>query len=277
MENNTATIKNDFVLENGSEQAQEPTPFLSINDESISLEKAIFYYLRRNSGLWLRVIDEIKRQYALEKELEQKPEVRATKRTVNRTIGDIQIQTNMLNPNLFNKWLQNQYISYDDFYSQIALSIEIDRFKTQIVQDEEKLKQYFEARKYDLAGIVLSRIVVETKEEGENIKQQLDAEPGRFEQLAQEKSIADDKVMGGWMGVIRRSRLPKHIQDAIKEACSSQKIIGPILSEDRYAILRVDKVLEASLDNESLKQELRNEMFENWLRDKLKTINVSMA
>lgn len=276
MENFTPTIDNDRVLENGSGQAEEPTPFLSINDESISLQQAISYL--RNSGLWPRVIGEIKRQYALEKELEQKPEVRATKMMVNRAIGDIQLQTNMLNPLRFNKWLQDQYISYEEFYSQIAWSIEVERFKAQLVQDEEKLKEHFDKRKYDLDRIVLYRIVVETKEEGEEIKQQLDYDPGRFEYLAEEKSLADDKAMGGWMGAIRRSRLPKHIQKAIKEASPEQKIVGPILSDGRYAILRVDKILEASLDNnEYLKQELRNEMFENWLRDNLKTMNVSLA
>lgn len=275
----TATIletKNDNLMsETNPEGAKDPTPFLTINDESISLEKAVAYL--RNSGLWPRVIGDIKRQHAIEKELEQKPEVRATKRMVNRAIGDLQLQANLLDPNLFGKWLQNNNLSYEDFYSQIAWGVKVEEFKKQLWQEEE-LTQYFEERKDGLDRLVLSRIVVATRAEAEEIKQQIEADPSRFEKLAEEKSLADDRAMGGRMGKLRRERLPKHVQKAIAEATPGQiQIIDPVHSEESYAVLKLHEIIEASLEQEALKQELRNEKFDRWMQEKLKTTNVSLA
>lgn len=270
-----ATNYDEPMSDTNPEAAKEPTPFLTIDEELISLQQAISYL--RNSGLWPRVIGDIKRQHAIEKELEQRPEVRATKRMVNRAMGDVQLQANLLDPNLFGKWLQSNYLSYEDFYSQIAWGIKVGELKKQLWQEEE-LKQYFEERKEDLDIVVLSRIVVATRAEAEEIKQQLEADPSRFEQLAEEKSLADDKAMGGRMGKLRRERLPKHVQKAIKQATPGQiQIIDPIESEERYAVLKLHQIIKASFEQEALKQELRNEKFDQWMHEKLKTTSVSLA
>ncbi len=96
----------------------------------------------------------------------------------------------------------------------------------------------------------------------------------QFEQLVQEYSIEDDRIFNGMMGAVSRGTMPDALRAAINLA-NSGELIGPLEIDELWYLVRVEKILEASLEDQ-LKQELKDELFEQWLEEKIQNINVKL-
>jgi parvulin-like peptidyl-prolyl isomerase len=125
-----------------------------------------------------------------------------------------------------------------------------------------------------LDRVVLSRIIVEDREVADELKIQIQ-EGVAFEQLAQEHSIADDRLTNGMMGPVSRGTMPDTIRAEIDSA-NPGDLIGPLELEKRWALFRLDQVLPASLDDPKLKQALQNELFERWIGEKIQKTTVKL-
>jgi parvulin-like peptidyl-prolyl isomerase len=137
-----------------------------------------------------------------------------------------------------------------------------------------KLSEYFIERKIFLDRVVISRIVVDSRELADELQIQIE-EGGNFEQLAKEYSLADDRIVNGMMGPISRGTMPDVLRAAIDVANPGQ-VVGPIELDGRYGLFRVEQFLPASLEDTQLKQALQNELFEKWLAEKIQKLTVKL-
>jgi parvulin-like peptidyl-prolyl isomerase len=139
---------------------------------------------------------------------------------------------------------------------------------------EPKLQEYFIERKMFLDRVVLSRIIVDSKDLAEELRLQL-SEGASFEQLAREHSLLEDRVMNGMMGPVSRGSMPDILRAAIDLAEPGQ-IVGPIELEGRWALFRVEELLPAVLENPQVRQTLQNELFDQWLAEKIQTLPIKI-
>ena len=248
----------------------ESEPFLTIDEQPVSLRQALSYL--RAIGDLQPFILKILRQHLIEQELQSRPDLEVDPLRLDQLIMDFRLQNKLINPQDFEQWLQTQDMSYDEFRHQIAAGLKIDQLKAEVTAP--KLEDAFNQNKELLNQVILSRIVVAEKDLAENLKNQILEDSDRFEPLVRAHSLTDDRIVNGVMGSITLGELPPRIQEALVGA-NPGELIGPVEFEGRYCLLRVEQILPASLEG-SLKRQLQEQLFEQWLAEKAQKMTIKM-
>lgn len=248
----------------------ESLSFLTVDNQSISLEQAVKYL--QASGKLTKFIGDIIRQYIIEQEISTRDDVDISPALTEQTIIDFRLKNQLTEPENFQEWLKKNGTDYATFHSSVAFGFKLEKLKALVT--EPKLPEYFIERKIYLDRVVLSRIFVDDSELSEELQTQIE-EGGSFEQLAKEYSLAEDRIVNGMMGPVSRGTLPDILRAAV-DAANPGQLIGPIELDGRYGLFRVEQFLPASLEDTQLKQALQNELFEKWLAEKIQTLTVKL-
>lgn len=247
----------------------ESTSFLTVDEQPVSLSQALKYL--QSAGKLQPFILDILRQRILEQEISSRDDLEINPAIIEQAVIDFRLQQQLTDPNKFQEWLISNSLDYPTFHQQVVFNFKLEKLKD--VVTDPKLQEYFIERKLFLDQVVLSRIVVEDKELAEELNSQI-LEGARFEQLAQEYSVTDDRIVNGMMGPISRGQLPDALR-ALVEIANPGEIIGPIDIEGWYCLFRLEKFLPASLEGQ-LKQELANQLFEQWLGEKMQKLTIKL-
>jgi len=248
----------------------ESSLFLTADEQPISLGQALRYL--ESSGKLDSVVWEIMRQHVLEQELQTLEDIDISSDLIEQVVIDFRLNNQLTDSASFQRWLAQENLDYSTFKRQITSSLKLEKLKAQVT--EPNIQEYFIERKIFLDRVVLSRLVVEEQALAEELKSQIIEDGVRFEQLVQEYSITEDRTLNGMMGAISKGTLPDVLRAAINLAKPGE-LIEPLEIEGLWYLVRVEKILDASLD-EQLKQQLEDELFEEWLEDKITNINVKL-
>ena len=241
--------------------------FTTINGHSLALEESLGYL--KKAGKLQPFLLEIAQQYLLQKEIENIPE--PTNAEIDQVSMEVRLQQQLIDADKFQQWLTVNKTTYDEFRSQIIYRLKLEKLKIKIAAP--KLQTTFEEQKPQLDRAVLSRIVVNTPELAQTLKNKLE-DGADFTQLAKQYSVVDDAVIGGVMGPVPYGTMPPIIRENVIDG-QPGKIIGPVQIEQRYCLLKVEKILPATLDD-ALKKQLETQIFEQWLAEKLKSTNIEL-
>jgi parvulin-like peptidyl-prolyl isomerase len=248
----------------------ETLSFLIVNEQTITKEEAVKYL--QAAGKLSQFIGEILRQYIIEQEIKTRDDLEINPALTEQAIIDFRLKNELTQPQIFQQWLQANSTDYLTFQTSINLGFKIEKLKN--IVTESKISEYFIERKIYLDRVIISRIIVENQELCEELKTQIE-EGASFEQLAKEYSQAEERSMNGMMGAISRGSMPDIVRAAIDIAQDGQ-IVGPIELEGRYGLFRVEQFLPASLEDTQLKLALQNELFEQWLAEKIQKLTVKL-
>lgn len=245
-------------------------PFLTVDEQPITLAQSLKYL--QASGKLQPFLGEILRQYTIEQELKTREDIEISTAVIEQAVINFRLEQKLTDPKAFQEWLTRNGLDYNAFHSQIVTGFKLEKLKSLVT--DPKLQEYFIERKLFLDRVVISRIVVDSKELAEELRSQIE-EGAQFEQLAQQYSVADDRVANGMMGAISRGTLPDSLRAAV-DAASPGELIGPLEVQEKWGLFRLEQVLSATLDDPRLKQGLQNELFERWLGEKLQKVNVKL-
>jgi len=248
----------------------ESQPFLTIDNQPISLAKAIGYL--RSTGDFQPFLLKIIRQHLLETELQTRDDLEIDSTIIEQAVIDFRLENQLNDPDRFQEWLNAKGINYTDFHYQIAATLKIEKLKAEVTAP--KIEEYFNANKALLNQVVLSRIVVADLDFALSLKSQNLADRSRFEPLAREHSLTDDRLVSGIMEPVSLGQIPNEIREYVASAKPGE-LIGPLEIDRRYALLRVEQILPASLEG-SMKRELQNQLFEQWLQEKAQKLTIKM-
>ncbi|NJO80563.1 MAG: peptidylprolyl isomerase [Cyanobacteria bacterium RM1_2_2] len=244
-------------------------PFLIIDDQPISATQIINYLqVTRKLDAF---IGDIVRQFVIEREL-QSQEMSVSSAVIEQAVIDFRLNNQLTDSTQFQEWLTNNGLTYEAFHNQVAGSFKMRKLKENVTAS--KLPEYFIERKMFLDRVILSRIIVADKEVAEELKTQLQ-EGASFEQLAREYSLTDDRVMNGMVGPVSRGSMPDLLRADI-DLAKPGNIVGPIGMEERWGLFRVESLLPASLEDPQVKQSLEDEIFEQWLAEKMQTLPIRL-
>jgi len=243
---------------------------LTVNDQPIELAQALQYL--QSAGKLKPFIGEILRQYVIEQELQTREDLEISPALTEQAVIDFRLQRQLTDPKVFAEWLASNGKDYGSFHNQIAMSFKLEKLKAQVT--EPKLQEHFIERKIFLDRVVLSRIIVAEQELVEELASQIE-EGASFEQLAKEYSLADDRIVNGMMGPVSRGTLPDIVRAAVDSA-SPGEMVGPLEIEGRWVLFQVGQLVPASLEDGQLKQSLQNELFEQWLAEKIQKMSITL-
>ncbi|MBD2442386.1 peptidylprolyl isomerase [Dolichospermum sp. FACHB-1091] len=248
----------------------ESATFLTVNNQEIALAEVVKYL--QISGRLGNFINDVLRQHIIEQEINTRTDIEISSGLIEQTIIDFRLKNQLTDPQKFQEWLINNGTDYTTFHTSITFSFQLEQLKALVT--ESKLPEYFIERKIYLDRVVLSRILVDSRELAEELQTQIE-EGASFEQLAKEYSLADERVFNGMMGPISRGTIPDSLRAAV-DATVPGKLINPIEIEGRFALFRLEQILPASLEDPQLKQSLQNELFEKWLGEKIQNLTVKI-
>lgn len=242
--------------------------FISIDDQPITIGQA-FRYLQMNRKLD-GFIGEIVRQFVIEQEIQANDTLQISLAAVEQAVVDFRLQQQLTDPQRFQEWLGANGLTYEAFHNQISYGFKLRQLKEDVAAP--RLQEYFIERKMNLDRVVLSRIIVDNEEIAEELKSQI-SEGSRFEQLAREYSLTDDRIMNGMVGPVNRGSMPDILRSAI-DLAKPGDVIGPLGMEGRWGLFRVEEFLNASVDDPQVKQGLQDELFEQWLAEKIQGLPI---
>lgn len=247
-------------------------PFLTIDDQPITIAQAVRYLQagRKFDGF----IGEILRQFVLERELTARSqELQIGAMAIEQAIIDFRLERNLTDPKAFQDWLTGNGLTYELFHSQVSQGFRMRKLREVI--SEAKLQEYFIERKLFLDRVVLSRIIVDEKDLADELKTQISEGTATFEQLARDYSLTDDKIVNGMVGPVSRGTMPDLLRAAIDTAQVGE-VVGPLGLDDRWGLFRIEEFLYATLDDPQLKNTLQDEIFEQWLAEKMQVLPIQL-
>jgi parvulin-like peptidyl-prolyl isomerase len=245
--------------------------FLTIDDKPISVKQA-FRYLQVNRKLD-GFIGEIVRQFVIEQELQaREDELKIAPGVVEQAVIDFRLQQNLTDPKKFQDWLTGNGLSFEAFHNQVALGFKLRKLREDVTLP--KMQEYFIDRKVFLDRVVLSRIIVADQELADELKSQI-LEGAKFEQLARDYSLTDDKVMNGMVGPVSRGSMPDILRSAI-DLANPGDVVGPLGLENRWGLFRVEEFFPAAMDDPKIKQTLQDELFEQWLAERIQKLPIRL-
>jgi len=109
---------------------------------------------------------------------------------------------------------------------------------------EEEIAAHYEMNRayYKLPEAVeISQILVETEGEANEIRELLETQPKKFEELARERSIGPDAVRDGYMGTFRRGELPPSFETEVF-ALRKGRLSGVVRTDFGFHVFRVNDV-----------------------------------
>ncbi len=245
-------------------------PFLTVDDRSISLTQAVAYL--QESGKFPDFLWEILSRYAIEQELQELPDDKISSAELEQYIIDFRLGSELTAPEDFQEWLDSKEQTYADFRQQMHHDLQLQCL--QGIVTAPKIQEYFVEQKIHLDRLVLSQIVVDSKEQAEELKSQISDDGLRFEQIAQDYSIASESILNGLVGEISRGSMPNELR-AVVDAAPVGELLGPVEFDQLFYLLRVEKLLPASLD-EALQRRLGEDIFQQWLNAKIQNMQVQL-
>jgi len=144
----------------------ENNAFLTIDEASLSLRDSLRYL--QTSGKLQGFIGDILRQHVLETEVKNREDLDINPAVIEQAVVDFRIQQQLTDPKVFQEWLTRNGLDYTAFHQQIATNFKNEKLK--IVATEPKIQEYFIERKVFLDRVVLSRIIIESKEIADELK-----------------------------------------------------------------------------------------------------------
>ncbi|OZH55049.1 peptidylprolyl isomerase [Hydrocoleum sp. CS-953] len=249
----------------------ESKPLLTIGEEQLSWGQGLKYL--QASGKLQSFVTEIVRQYVIEKELESREDINVNPGTIQQAMIDFRLQRKLEDQQKFQEWLQQNRVNYNALESQMETSFKLKQLRDSITA--EKIEEYFNERKAGLDYVILSRIVVQDKELADAVHRKIVAEGGKFEDLAKEHSVTNDKNFNGIMGAVTLASLPEDLRNAVNSA-NPGDILGPFDTNKYWSIYRLEQLQGASLDNPEIRKKLDGELFERWVAEKLKDIKITL-
>lgn len=153
-------------------------------------------------------------------------------------------------------------VSFEQWADALEVKLITDKVRDKVVGDDV-VQQYYDQNKPRFQTVHLAKIVMEEQSEADEIKIQVTEEGEEFSELAEDNSIDEaTAAKGGDMGIIKRGVLPADVEARVF-AASEGDLIGPVKDGDNWALYRVGEV-EAEELTDSLKDEIRDGLFEHW-------------
>jgi parvulin-like peptidyl-prolyl isomerase len=185
-----------------------------------------------------------------------------------QAIEQFEQQEHITDPESREAWLKKAGISAAQMAEVAVRSLLIEKFK----QDTwgAKVESYFISRKADFDQVIFSLLRTSDGLLAQEIYFRILEGEQTFAAMAQQYSKGSEANTGGVIGPVPLSQLNPTLAKILSVSQPGQ-LWQPTRIENWFTIVRLEKLLPAQLD-EAMRRRLLNEMFENWLQEKIQQL-----
>lgn len=160
------------------------------------------------------------------------------------------------------KWLQDRFLSIDDFEDMITQDLISNKLAQHLFGD--RVEQMFAQNLLDYSGAIIYEVILEDRNLAMEIFYSLQEGDLSFADVAHQYiSVPELRRRGGYIGRVSRKQLRAEISAAVFAAKPPQ-LIEPIVTAVGVHLIQVEEIIEPQLD-ERLHQQILTEMFDRWL------------
>jgi len=163
-----------------------------------------------------------------------------------------------------NKYLDAMRVSPEEFEAFITDALYQEKMM-QKVCSEQAIQGYFKLNSPRFDSIELSHIILDSQTKAREMMAVLEDEPGSFEEMAREHSLADTRQQGGLIGRVLRGSLGPDVEAKVFAAAVGD-VLGPFATAERkrLEIFRVNAKHAGRLDDDTA-EKVRRLLREEWL------------
>jgi hypothetical protein len=255
----------------------ETVPFLQIGDQEISLQQGLGYM--QLCGKLQALLREVVIQHVVLQEIQARQDLQVSATDIEQAILDFRIRRQLSDSVQVQTWLDQQRITYNTFRSQVAYNLKLRKLRAAIAAPN--LQSYFDNNGKSLEQLQLSYLVTPEQMVAERLKQQCLEADSSFEAIAKKYESGPGATVKFSGGLVQRDSLPVEVRDPLESAPVGE-VVGPLLlnvasgSESSWGVFRIEQIIPATLDD-SLKQQLENRLFLQWLAEKVNPLKVEFA
>ncbi|WP_404783716.1 peptidylprolyl isomerase [Altericista sp. CCNU0014] len=217
-------------------------------------------------------VQEIVSQRLIVREIQARAELPVQTSELEQAVIDFRLRHQLTDRDKFEKWLSQEGIDYPAFQNRVIFSLKVNKLKTRVA--EPNLSTAFENSKPSLEQIELSYLALSDRELADQLAAQLRSGENSFEEISKDYEAVPDSIVKCTTQVVRRGWLVKEIKEALK-TCRPGELVGPLAIENRWGILRIEKILPVVMD-ERLKRQLEEKLFRQWLAEKMNAHTVRL-
>lgn len=243
--------------------------FLMIDQQPISLAQALNYL--QVSGHLQPFLLEILYQHVLSQAV--KSQVVCSPAEIEQRLIEFRMDYQLMNADEFQQWLIDRGTDYETFRQQFVWETAVATLKDQICQPN--LQAVFQQRKSSFDRLILSWIETNTEAQARNLQQQI-AAGKEFEQLVAGLRSQQSNTITALSEVLTWEEIPEALQQAIQKTPQEPRLIDPVEIDDYWYLVQLEDWLPAELDEE-LEAYLVDEIFEQWLTEKVEATTVQLS
>jgi hypothetical protein len=227
----------------------------------------------RGSGNLAATVGVILRHAVIIREIKRRNGLLPRPQLVDAVVHDFCAQSGVDDPDALAEFLAMRGQDVGSLRDEIERELSLEHLKHEVTAPN--LDAYFRSRSPFLEKITIARLSVPDRRRAEKLLERLSHEPAVFPDIAfdclrRERSFElETSFIVDLPDPVRRDALPARIGD----------ILG--LYEDRtravWFIYRVEGRYSASLEDFSVKQKLRDELFEQWIASQLEAAHIEVA
>jgi hypothetical protein len=249
--------------------------FMTINGQAISLTQALQYLQR--SGQFNTMMNEIASQHLLLQELQSRADLDIGVTELEESVQGFRERNELQESSAFEAWLINAGLTYTAFISQISEALKLKKLRVAV--SEESATNYFSENRNSLTELNLTYIVSTEKSQAEGFRSRIDAGETSFDDIAREcvneALFNQSEAVSFKKESVRRGQIRPELKEAL-ENVSEEAIVGPVEIDQRWWVIKVEKIMEAELEG-GLKQQLETEFFKHWLNQKIQQTPIALA
>ncbi|MBD2360260.1 MULTISPECIES: peptidylprolyl isomerase [unclassified Anabaena] len=167
-------------------------------------------------------------------------------------------------------WMTQQGLISEQLDNMISRKLKLEKFKQ--VTWGNKLESHFFQLKGKLDKVIYSLLRTQDAGLAQELYFRIQAKEQSFADVAQKYSQGPEAQTGGLVGPVELNTLhPAMVQ--ILSNCQPGQISSPARIAEWLVIVRVEKFIPAQLDD-PMKARLLNELFEAWLQEQQKQVEV---
>ena len=162
-------------------------------------------------------------------------------------------------------WLMEHYLTSQDLDTLVVRSLRIEKFKQHTW--EHHLESYFLKRKRQLDRMVYLLLRTRDPYLAQELYLRVQGKEQSFVDLARDYSQGPEAQTGGFVGPVEAGTLhPALVQRLITS--QPGQLLSPMQMGNWIVIVQLEKILPAQL-NPIMRQRLLDELFENWLTERM--------
>lgn len=173
------------------------------------------------------------------------------------------------------EWLEAQKLTVDDLETFITGQLFAKKALEEVTTDA-KIEEYFQLNSPKFDTVDIKHLVVEGKNQANELMAQLQDEPGLFDEFVRDYCLDDEtKRSNGLIAGIRRGSLEPDVEAKVFNGKEGD-VLGPFQlgGEDLHEIVTIVKLNPASLD-ESTRVAIGETLYEEWLEARMEEFSIS--